>query len=216
MPKFFTVIILLIISLNSCISARKTRRSIDHIFTNHQLLSDHHTGFSLYDPVRKKILYEYNANHFFTPASNTKIITLFSALVTLPDSLPSLKYAMKNDTLYFWGLGDPTTLNPGFGDQDDNISFISRSEKNIVWCKDHFRDGRFGEGWAWDDYLYSYQAEKSSFPLFGNLLHLQYHPANSELILYPNFCDVNFKKEINQHAIEMRGPIALKSSRHNR
>ena len=189
MPKLFPVIILLTFILNSCTSGRKTQRSVDQFFTKEHLFSDHHSGFSLYDPVRQKFLYEYNSDHFFTPASNTKIITLFSALVTLPDSFPSLKYGVKNDTLYFWGLGDPTTLNPVFGDQDENIAYISQQARNMVWCKDHFIDERFGEGWAWDDYLYSYQAEKSSFPVFGNLLHLQYHPTNSELVLYPNFLD---------------------------
>src|SRR5687767_10074782 len=61
-----------------------------------------HTGFVLYDLDKNKTVYEYNASTYFTPASNTKIFTLFASLKILGDSIPGLHYVSLPDSLIVW------------------------------------------------------------------------------------------------------------------
>ncbi|MCB0688566.1 MAG: D-alanyl-D-alanine carboxypeptidase [Saprospiraceae bacterium] len=196
-PYSYLYILCAFFGLSACSTSNRIPSSVGNFFTRDTLFSDHFTGFLLYDPVKGENIYAYHGNHFFTPASNTKILTMYSALEVLPDTLPSVKYMSAGDTLYLRGMGDPTTLNPAFGHQDEVLKFIAGFKQPVVFCKDHFHNNHFGEGWAWDDYPYYYQAEKSDFPVFGNLLHLSYHPSREELILYPGFVNVNY--EINDH-----------------
>jgi D-alanyl-D-alanine carboxypeptidase/D-alanyl-D-alanine-endopeptidase (penicillin-binding protein 4) len=64
-----------------------------------------HIGFSLYDPQTKKFLIEHQSDKYFTPASNTKIFTLFAALNILGDSTVALRYLPMGDSMIIWGNG---------------------------------------------------------------------------------------------------------------
>src|SRR6185436_15418019 len=64
-----------------------------------------HVGFVLYDPVANKTIFDHQGERYFTPASNTKIFTLYAALKLLGDSVPALRYVANNDSLIFWGTG---------------------------------------------------------------------------------------------------------------
>jgi len=50
------------------------------------------TGFFLMDQVTNKVIYEKNADVYFTPASNAKILTLFTAMKILKNEVPNLRY----------------------------------------------------------------------------------------------------------------------------
>lgn len=128
-----------------------------------------HVGFLLYDPSTGKNLIDYNGDKYFTPASNTKIFTFYGALQVLGDSLPALYYQEKNDSLIIWGSGDPTLLYD-YLPQASVFEFLTSSTKDIYFSDANFFDTAFGAGWAWDDYAYSFSSEKSSLPLYGNIL----------------------------------------------
>jgi serine-type D-Ala-D-Ala carboxypeptidase/endopeptidase (penicillin-binding protein 4) len=89
-------------------------------------------------------------------------------------------------------MADPTTLHQAFGNQARLFDFLASLNKPVVFCKNQFQDQRFGAGWAWDDYPYYYQAEKSYFPLFGNVVEFEYFPKNQEYIQYPNVLNVRY------------------------
>jgi D-alanyl-D-alanine carboxypeptidase/D-alanyl-D-alanine-endopeptidase (penicillin-binding protein 4) len=129
-----------------------------------------HTGFMLYDPATEKILFEYKSGHYFTPASNTKIFTLYTGLQLLGDSVPALKYQVRGDSLLFWGMGDPSFLYKNVFQNNRTFSFLSDSSRNLFFSGVNFQTDRFGPGWAWDDYNYAYSSERSFFPVYGNLL----------------------------------------------
>ena len=115
-------------------------------------------------------LVDYNSNMLFTPASNTKILTLASALKFLSERLEGLAYVRHGDTTYFRGTGDPGFLDPRFY-SEDVLSFL-KNKKTLVFISDWETDQRWGSGWSWDDYPYYYSPQLASFPLYGNMVRV--------------------------------------------
>lgn len=129
-----------------------------------------HTGFVLYDPIESKTLFDFNGDRYFTPASNTKIFTLYAALKILGDSVPAFEYVHRNDSLIFWGTGDPSFLYSEVFQDTTVYSFLSNTNSGLYFSRSNFYTTHFGEGWAWDDYNSGYSAERSAFPLYGNIV----------------------------------------------
>lgn len=146
--------------------------SLGQIFSDSDVFSESHTGFVLYDPEADSVLHDRDGRRFFTPASNTKILTLYAALNALPDTLPSLHYTIRNDTLYFRGTGDPSFLNPHF-ENYEAYQFLKGREEVLVYDDSHYDDEHFGSGWSWNWYPQAYAPEKSPFPVYGNMMRLQ-------------------------------------------
>lgn len=134
------------------------------------LMEDQHSGFALYDPSTGEMIYEIRADKYFVPASNTKIFTLYTALSFLPDSLPMLETATAGEAVYIRGTANPAFLHPEFRAFQYPLAQVLDTAKEIRLVSDHFADRRFGKGWAWDDYPFGYQAEKSALPMYGNMV----------------------------------------------
>jgi serine-type D-Ala-D-Ala carboxypeptidase/endopeptidase (penicillin-binding protein 4) len=145
------------------------------------------TGFSLYDPAVGKTLYEYNADKYYTPASNTKILTLYTSLRTLGDSIPALQYVRQGSLLIFWGTGDPSLLNPHLAQNPRVFDFLKKSKEQLLFCPANFRDKRFGSGWMWDDNFYDYQAEKTPLPVYSNVAHFIQNDTTDGIEVWPTF-----------------------------
>ena len=142
----------------------------------------HFTGLLVIDPATKDTLVNQNANKYFTPASNTKIFTLYTALKLLPEKLPALKYIRSNDTLYIEGTGDPTLLHPDFKEQN-TFDFVQK-HKNIALFSGNYLGNRYGPGWAWEDYDTYFSPETGSFPLYGNVILVT---QTDSLAIVPNY-----------------------------
>jgi D-alanyl-D-alanine carboxypeptidase/D-alanyl-D-alanine-endopeptidase (penicillin-binding protein 4) len=145
------------------------------------------TGFALYDPKSDNMLFSQYGDRYFTPASNTKILTFYSGLKLLPENLPALEYVVENDTLWFWGTGDPTFLHPDY-DNGVVFEFLKNRTETLVYSDAHFRDELLGSGWSWADLNYYYSAEKSSFPVYGNVMRVKVERITQERIapILPN------------------------------
>lgn len=140
---------------------------------NSDVFNKSFTGFALYHPKTKKILCAYDADKYFTPASNTKIFTLYTALKILGDQFPVFHYIQKQDSLFIWGTGYPGLFNPYVPQHYELLQFL-QNPKNLLFFSTHnFRDTKFGPGWAWDDYSYYFQPEKAAFPIYGNIVSFQ-------------------------------------------
>lgn len=174
---FFILISIVFVNCKSAKISKHLNTSLHSEFYDHQF-----TGLMVYNPKTKDTVFTYNAERYFTPASNTKIITLFTALQYLPDSIPAFKYAIIQDTLLVRGTGDPSLLHPYFKDSTA-LSFMKRF-KAIKIVTDTYANQKFGPGRAWEDYDTYYSPERSGFPLYGNVLSI----SNADsLITYPAF-----------------------------
>jgi D-alanyl-D-alanine carboxypeptidase/D-alanyl-D-alanine-endopeptidase (penicillin-binding protein 4) len=125
------------------------------------------TGFFLFDPQQNKVVYSYNGDKYFTPASNTKLFTFYTALRILGDSVPALQYYIQQDSLFFWGTGDPAMLHPDLKNTKA-YDFLSNFSGKLFYVPNQQKVSHFGRGWAWDDFNDYYSSEKSVFPMYGN------------------------------------------------
>lgn len=155
-----------------------SKKSLNKTFSRTDNTFQDHTGFALYDLEKKRTVYEYKSGHYFTPASNTKIFTLFSCLALLDDSVPGLKYVNEKDSLIFWGVGDPSFLYKEIHDNGRVYNFLKSSALPLYFSENNYHTANFGPGWAWDDYNDYYSAERSAFPIYGNLLSVELNHAS--------------------------------------
>ncbi len=165
-----------------------------------QALQDH-VGFYLVDLASKKIVIDYNGAKYFTPASNTKIFTLYTSLRLLGDSVTALKYFRSGDSLIFQGLGDPSFLYKNVFDNSRVYQFLKNNPSKLFFSSTNFKTENLGAGWAWDDYNYDYSAERSSFPVYGNLISIQ-HATDSSFIFQPFRFSSDFHLSSEIHAEE--------------
>jgi len=146
--------------------SKRSKQAFKERFNKNQF-----TGVCILDPSTKDTVFTHNSTTYFTPASNTKIFTLYSALKILPNKIPTLKYRIVKDTLYAEGTGDPTLLHPYFKDRS-SLNFLKKF-KHIAFNFSNYKDTKFGPGWAWEDYDASFSPERNAMPVYGNLLTIQ-------------------------------------------
>src|SRR5690606_28283183 len=120
-------------------------------------------GSTSQDPI-----IDYHSQSLFTPASNTKLLTLFASLKFLPDRLTGMRYTVHDGTTYFKGTGDPGFLDPRFP-SEEALAFLNQQQK-LVFISDWDSDRRWGSGWSWDDYPYYYSGQLSPLPIYGNMV----------------------------------------------
>ncbi|WP_347172829.1 D-alanyl-D-alanine carboxypeptidase/D-alanyl-D-alanine-endopeptidase [Polaribacter uvawellassae] len=161
---------LLIIAFFANCKTAKLNRTISKKL-NTSFYENQFTGVYIYDIKAEKEVYNYNGERYFTPASNTKLFTLFTGLTMLPDSIPAFKYAVNKDTITIQGTGDPTFLHNYFKDSTALKMINKYAKANIII--DNITDKRFGPGWAWEDFDSYFSAERSAFPMYGNVVTVQ-------------------------------------------
>mgnify|MGYP000872990951 CR=1 FL=1 len=163
--------------LASCSTSSKLNRNlktINQAIEASPALRSGFTGLYVADVSTGEVLISVNADKYFTPASNVKILTLYGCLQTLKDSLTAFRYVETDTSLILWGAADPSFLHPWF-DSENTLNFLKdrADQKAVVLSYGHSGQLPYGEGWMWDDYNDYYQAELTSFPAFGNILLLK-------------------------------------------
>jgi len=155
---------------------------------------------SLDRPADQAILYSHDADKLFTPASNTKILTVLTALLRLGGDFSyqtEIAYTgdlrengvLKGD-LYIKGYGDPTlhTGEPFQVHEGVSLSQIVASIQqkgireingNIVIDASYFDQQRLGDGWAWDYEWEYYSAQTSALSANRGVVQLTYRPGVS-------------------------------------
>lgn len=141
-----------------------------------------HTGICIYEPATGKYWYNYQDDKYFTPASNTKIFTLYTGLKYLGDSLPGMRYLETDSVIYVKGTGDPSFLHPDYPLSQPAMQLLQQTTKRIMLVPDATENKRYGYGWSWNDYMEDYQPELNEWPMYGNLAHLLHEGDTSWII----------------------------------
>jgi serine-type D-Ala-D-Ala carboxypeptidase/endopeptidase (penicillin-binding protein 4) len=144
-----------------------------------------------------KVIFEHNAQKYFSPASNAKLYTAALALDRLgadfriktslhstarPDGAGTLK-----GDLIVYGRGDPLiTARLNGGDyyraleplaEQVAAAGVRRIEGDLVGDESYFKGPPFGAGWEWDDLQEYYGAEVSALTINDNSIDVIVKPA---------------------------------------
>ena len=169
---FIVAAIAMVLSACSVRQAQKTLLNSDGV-------KGAHVGIAVYNDTKGQWLSKYQSDHYFTPASNIKILATYLGLQFLGDSLPGWKMAENADTLFLMPLGDPSFMHPEFSYQPV-VDRIKNTNKQVVVIGNHQDQFEvFGSGWSWADYAEDYQPERSRMPIYGNVVH--FYQSNKKL-----------------------------------
>jgi D-alanyl-D-alanine carboxypeptidase/D-alanyl-D-alanine-endopeptidase (penicillin-binding protein 4) len=193
-------LVYLVIYLGICVTACSPNQIIANKvkkeFKNSAIVKQYQVGFALYDKEKKEMIFQKDADKYYTPASNTKLYTFYAGLKMMPDSIPSLKYVEKGDSLIFWGTGDPSFLHTVLKGTKA-FNWLAASTKKLFFAPGRYTGDFYGNGWQWDDYNEYYQPEINELPLMDNVVLISSKTAGSMKILPQTFATCFVKDSTN-------------------
>jgi serine-type D-Ala-D-Ala carboxypeptidase/endopeptidase (penicillin-binding protein 4) len=154
----------------SCSTQQKITNLANKSVLKDSTLSHALVGISLYDPSTGKYLYSHNSDKFFVPASNIKILSCYLGMKYLGDSLPGIKYSITDKGVVLVPTADPSLLHAEFKRQPV-IDFLQKEQRPLFIDNTVWKSEALGSGWSWDDYNDYYMVERSSLPVYGNVIH---------------------------------------------
>jgi D-alanyl-D-alanine carboxypeptidase/D-alanyl-D-alanine-endopeptidase (penicillin-binding protein 4) len=156
-----------------------------------QAFADHFTGYVVMDPKTGTVLQALNADHYFTPASNIKLFTFYTALQVLPEKLAAFQTYHNGIHTYVRGTGYPLFPFPGKpADLQAIIDLRNLPGDTLFLVSDHMESLKYGPGWAWDDQQFSFQSERSALSLYRNCLQLSRANILQPIRVYPGTFEV--------------------------
>nr|WP_293301334.1 D-alanyl-D-alanine carboxypeptidase [Allomuricauda sp.] len=159
----------ILISLFLTIGCSSVKKTLNTQLQKDPLKNSFH-GLVVVDAHSQKTIYDQNGDRYFLPASNTKVVTFYTGVKMLPKNIPTLKYAVANDTLFIEGTGDPSWLHPHLKDSTA-IQWLKK-QGTIALYLNNIEEDRYGPGWAWEDYDTYFSPERGSLPLYANVVTL--------------------------------------------
>lgn len=168
-PKTLLYALSLLLFYSCAAQKRASRSSPLEEMVNDTLFRSAHLGISVYDVNAKRYLMSHQAEKYFTPASNTKIVTCYLAMKYLKHILPGLRYYENDTAVYLLPTGDPSLLHRDFPRQPV-IDFLKQQKKKVYITDLNWKDKELGRGWSWEDYSYDYMVERSALPVYGNTI----------------------------------------------
>lgn len=157
------------VSLTSCSTQRHIGKTAKANFINDSSLVHAHVGISIFDPLSEKFLYNYQSEKYFVPASNTKIFSCYAGMKYLGSRIPGIEYSEDDTAIYLLPTADPTLLHKDYSTHPV-IDFLKRTPKSVHISNQFWKSEALANGWAWNDYNESYMVERSSLPVYGNLI----------------------------------------------
>jgi len=182
----------------SNIYSQISSKKIDRWVSKNENLKNSVVSIAIKELGKNKKTKGINLNTFMTPASNLKILTVLGS-IHVGDTIPVIKYNLSNDTLKISPTGYPLLAHPKY--QNKELENFLKPHKHIEYNLSNTDLIKYGPAWAWDDLTYYFQAERSSMPIFGNVVQI-IKKENGELELTPNnfkiYIDYNQKDKISR------------------
>lgn len=202
-------LVFILLFASSCSSTKK----LGEEFAKTSKSNNYFRGLVVYNPETKNELININGNKYFTPASNTKLFTFYTAYRTFKDSVTGIKYRETQDSLIIKGNADPSFLY-GF-EENKTLNFLKAKEQDIYLVDENIDESIYGSGWSWDDYAYYYMPEKNIFPIYGNLVCL--NKKGNDIVVMPGFFDKYFKvndnsgvrRDIHENSFYVHGDVDI-------
>ena len=179
------LLVAFVMLIGGCSVSNKLQKELEQ----ESLESNFFTGVVVYNTKSHKKIIDYQGSKYFTPASNVKLFTFYTAWRTFKDSVASFEYAELKDSLIIRGTGDPGFLNDSI--HMSSLDVLRNANKNIYLIDDQIEDTPYGDGWSWDDYPHYYMPERSIFPVYGNTLDIS--KKGDSLTITPSFFSKNVK-----------------------
>ena len=237
MKKYFLLIIFPLIfvgcsSASNFYSLNKTTELIEQKFQD-SLFTNAHWGVLVESLSSGEIWYEQNKDKMFMPASNEKIMTTATSLVTLGENFTfetkvffngEIIDSVLKGNLIVQGNGDPTFYTKFFNDPrtpffnwaDSLLKFgIKEIDGNIIGDDNLFEDNGYGNGWSFDGLDSWYSAESGALQINENYIDLQLIPPknlNDSLQIIPNIKS-NYFTIINNTIISDTGKTRISINR---
>ena len=175
--------IFLFVCVSSLWSQRLSEKRVGRQVQKIEAFQKAHVAISISPLEGATPMAQYQAAHYMTPASNTKLLTFLGASQQFKE-LPAVSYFKEKDSIiHFKSTGYPLLFHPFYKDTILDAFFNQKGLWNYHVNKDSPKP--HGSGWAWDDYSYYYAAETSVFPIYGNTLQAQIDA--KELKMSPSF-----------------------------
>lgn len=175
------LLLAVLVALSAC-TAQKVKKSMKHSTVFEQGF----TGFMLLDPQKDKVVYALNEDKYFTPASNTKLFTFYAAYKVLGEQVNAVNYLENEDSLIFWGTGDPSLLHPDFSD-NSLMELLKDSDKQLYLADNFDQLSAYASGWSWNWYNYYYGPDRSALPIYGNIVRFQKEKNASGMTFSPTY-----------------------------
>ncbi|HKO78956.1 MAG TPA: D-alanyl-D-alanine carboxypeptidase, partial [Chitinophagaceae bacterium] len=191
----YIVVLISCLFLISCSVQKQIAKSANKDVLDAAPLQTAHIGISIYEPATHQYWYDYQGDKYFVPASNIKIPTCYAAMKYLGDSLVGLKYVRlgksNNKDIWVQATGDPTLLHPDFTKQPV-IEFFKRDSSVLfsLTTNNQWKDDAYGSGWSWNDYDAGYMAERSLFPVYGNVV--RFYGNKEEISIIPGTVELSY------------------------
>ncbi len=173
-------------------------------------LKNAHYGICFLDLKNDSIIYDYNSEKLFVPASNMKIITTAASLYFLGKEFRYktnfyLRGTIKDRKLYgdiiLQGGGDPYFSLENLKRFVDKIISMGINEitGGIFIIDDYFTDERLPAGWSWHYLDAKYAPEISALSFNKNVISVRMRPTNAgelaNVYIYPS---TGYVKMINR------------------
>lgn len=185
------------------------------------------------------VLFAHDADKLFTPASNTKILTVLTALQRLGGDFryqTEISYTgelhhdgVLSGDLVIKGFGDPTLHTGAPFQVHDGVSIaqivaviaesnIRELQGNIIVDTSYFDEQRLGDGWAWDYESEYYSAQTSPLSLNRGTVLVEARPGAQvgdavEIALLPNTSYIEIQSDARTSSAEETNTLEIKRKR---
>ncbi len=132
-----------------------------------EALTNAHVGIAVYDISKQSYIVKHQMDKYFTPASNTKLFTMYAALKMIGDSIATANI----DNNIITPLADPSFLSRDFTTHP-LLEYLATHDDIFINLGLTKQFNTYGAGWAIDDIDAQFMVERSQMPVFQNYINI--------------------------------------------